>query len=63
MSTPQLDLKKPAEPAAKAEVKEEKLSSDALTKYQTASAILGDVLKKFIPTVVEGKSVLDLCNE
>jgi hypothetical protein len=65
MSTPQLDLKKPAEPAAdaKAEVKEEKLSSDALTKYQTASALLGDVLKKFIPTVVEGKSVLDLCNE
>jgi len=66
MSTPQLDLKKPAEPAADAqaaEVKEEKLSNDALTKYQTASSILGDVLKKFIPTVVEGKSVLDLCNE
>lgn len=66
MSTPQLDLKKPAEPAAeeaKAEVKEEKLGNDALTKYQTASSILGDVLKKFIPTVVEGKSVLDLCNE
>lgn len=70
MSTPQLDLKKPeptpdaaAGTAAAADVKEEKLSSDALTKYQTASALLGEVLKKFIPTVVEGKSVLDLCNE
>ena len=72
MSTPQLDLKKP-EPtpeaaagstnAAAADVKDEKLSSDALTKYQTASALLGEVLKKFIPTVVEGKSVLELCNE
>jgi hypothetical protein len=66
MSTPKLDLKKAAEPApdaAAADVKEEKLSGDALTKYQTASTLLAEVLKKFIPTIVEGKSVLELCNE
>lgn len=67
MSAPQLDLKKTVPPAetkeAAADVKEEKLSNDAVTKYQTASTLLGEVLKKFIPTVVEGKSALDLCNE
>lgn len=36
---------------------------DSLTKYTTAGTILGDVLKKFIPTVQAGKSVLDLCTE
>lgn len=63
MATPQVELKKP-DPATKEEVKEEKgLSNDVLTKYQLASSVVGDVIKKFIPTVVEGKNVLDLCNE
>lgn len=39
------------------------LSGNSLTKYTTAGTILGDVLKKFIPTVQAGKSVLDLCTE
>lgn len=35
----------------------------SLTKYTTAGQALGDVLKKFIPQVVAGKKVLDLCIE
>ena len=35
----------------------------SLTKYTTAGTILGEVLKKFIPTIQAGKSVLDLCTE
>jgi methionine aminopeptidase len=68
MATPQLDLKKPDPAAAagteaKPDVPEEKLNADTLTKYQVASQLLGDVLKKFIPTIVSGKSVLELCDE
>lgn len=39
------------------------VSPYSLTKYTTAGTILGEVLKKFIPTVQAGKSVLDLCTE
>ncbi|WWD22114.1 DNA-binding protein, 42 kDa [Kwoniella shandongensis] len=66
MSTePAVDLKKNVpQPDAKAEKEVEKgLSNDALTKYTTAGQALGDVLKKFIPQVVAGKKVLDLCIE
>lgn len=34
-----------------------------ITKYTSAGQALGDVLKKFIPTVTAGKKVLDLCIE
>ena len=35
----------------------------SLTKYTTASTILGEVLKTFIPRVVAGKGVIELCEE
>ncbi|KAK8846826.1 DNA-binding protein, 42 kDa [Kwoniella newhampshirensis] len=66
MSTePAVDLKKNVpQPDAKAEKEVEKgLGNDALTKYTTAGQALGEVLKKFIPQVVAGKKVLDLCIE
>ncbi|KAI5449709.1 hypothetical protein NCC49_004170 [Naganishia albida] len=63
MAAPAIDLKKQAAPAEEPKVEEKGLSNDALTKYTTAGTILGEVLKKFIPTIQAGKSVLDLCTE
>ncbi|ORY27797.1 peptidase M24, structural domain-containing protein [Naematelia encephala] len=66
MSTePSVDLKKPVEPVdSTADKQEEKgLSGDAITKYTTAGQALADVLKKLIPQITAGKSVLDLCVE
>jgi hypothetical protein len=37
--------------------------SRRITKYTSAGQALGDILKKFIPTITAGKKVLDLCIE
>lgn len=38
-------------------------ADDSITKYTSAGQALGEVLKKFVPSVVAGKKVLDLCIE
>jgi hypothetical protein len=35
----------------------------SLTKYQTASTILGQVVAKLVPQIDESKSILELCIE
>ncbi|KAL7422100.1 hypothetical protein Q5752_002743 [Cryptotrichosporon argae] len=57
-----IDLKAPAPEPEKTEKEEDKgLSNDTLTKYTTAGQALAEVLKKFVPEVVAGKKVIDLC--
>jgi methionine aminopeptidase len=34
-----------------------------VNKYTSAGQVLAEVLKKFLPSVVAGKKVLDLCIE
>ncbi|WWC59323.1 DNA-binding protein, 42 kDa [Kwoniella dejecticola CBS 10117] len=59
----QVDLKKTVPVEEEKKVEEKGLNNDILTKYTTAGQALGEVLKKFIPSVTSGKKVLDLCIE
>lgn len=68
MTDIQVDLKKQAPidaaaDAAAAKPEEKGLSEDAVNKYTSAGQVVADVVKKFIPTVQAGKSVMDLCIE
>ncbi|ORX34428.1 peptidase M24, structural domain-containing protein, partial [Kockovaella imperatae] len=60
---PAVDLKKPAPAAEEAKVEEKGLSDDAITKYTSAGQAVGEVLKKFLPSIAPGKKVLELCIE
>ncbi|WWC67880.1 DNA-binding protein, 42 kDa [Kwoniella pini CBS 10737] len=59
----QVDLKKTVPVEEEKKVEEKGLNNDTLTKYTTAGQALGEVLKKFIPSITAGKKVLDLCIE
>jgi hypothetical protein len=65
MTDVQVDLKKQAPVAdAAAEKPEEKgLTEDAVNKYTSAGQVVAEVVKKFVPTVVSGKKVGELCVE
>ncbi|KAK1926455.1 peptidase M24, structural domain-containing protein [Papiliotrema laurentii] len=58
-----VELKKNLPPVEEPKKEEKGLSEDAITKYTSAGQALGEVLKKFIPTVTAGKKVLDLVIE
>ncbi|WWD00502.1 DNA-binding protein, 42 kDa [Kwoniella sp. B9012] len=62
-SEAQVDLKKTVPVEEEKKVEEKGLNNDTLTKYTTAGQALGEVLKKFIPSITAGKKVLDLCVE
>lgn len=65
MTDVQVDLKKQAPPTdTAAEKPEEKgLPEDAVNKYTSAGQVVTDVVKKFVPSVIAGKKVSELCIE
>ena len=44
-------------------MRQDRKADDSITKYTSAGQTLGEVLKKFVPSVTAGKKVLDLCIE